>query len=531
MNTLAGTGTLTRLVVRRDRVRLAVFALVHVGIPMANTASLAALMPTPQARADFVAESAANPIISALLGPILSPSIESIVAWRSNVQCLLVVAVASLLLVVRHTRADEDAGRRELLGSNPVGRHAGLAAVLGVVCAANLLIALVLAVAFVAVAGYPAAGSFLFALSFAGVGWCFAAVAATAAQLGQTAVVARNYSFGILAAAMVPVLVSEGGTTSWMTWLSPVGWTRATRPYAGDHWAVLLIPVVVAAGLTVIASALSARRDVGAGVLPDRSRGIGPSRAAPALRGPLALAWRLHKDQLVGWGVGLGVVGVTLGWGATSFDELFADMTIMADWLSTMGAATIGQGFLAVLSFDFRLIVVCLAVVTALRMRGEELRGHVDPLLAGPTSRARWLRSHVIVAFVGPTAIVVALGCSAGLAYGVATGRLDAVADQVGAALLFLPAMWFMTALTVALFGLVPRAVVAASWAVLGALVIVVLLWEVRAIDESVFIVTPFAYSHPAVDAGLGPPIVFTVLAGVLTAVGASAFGRRDVGA
>ncbi|MFD0746328.1 hypothetical protein ACFQ1L_34155 [Phytohabitans flavus] len=39
---------------------------------------------------------------------------------------LLGVAIAALLTVVRHTRAEEEMGRRELIGSTVVGRHAAL---------------------------------------------------------------------------------------------------------------------------------------------------------------------------------------------------------------------------------------------------------------------------------------------------------------------------------------------------------------------------------------------------------------------
>jgi ABC-2 type transport system permease protein len=526
MNAVTGAGTLIRLITRRDRVLLAVWAALAVGVPVANAASLTALLPTPQARLDFVAESGANPILHAMLGPILSPEIEAIVAWRSTAQGLLIGALASLLVVVRHTRAEEEAGRRELVVANPVGRHAGLTAVLGVVFATNVLIALLLAIALVAVAGYPVAGSFVLALSFAGVGWYFAAAAGVAAQLARTAAQARSYSIGVLAAALLPVVVAEGGIA---TWLSPLGWIRGTRAYAGDQWMVLVIPVAVAAVLTATAYGLSARRDVGAGVLADRGHGTGPSSAPPSLRGPLGLAWRLHKDQLVGWGVGLAVFGIALGWGAVGFDELITDIGAIAGWLSAMRADTVGEAFLAILSSDARLVVACVAVMTALRLRTEETSGHVDLLLAGPTSRARWLRSHLVVAFVGPAALLVVLGLSIGLSYGLSSGQPDVVVSQLGAALRFLPAAWFVTAVTVALFGLVPRAVAAVSWGIVVLSIVCVLLWEVQAVDQSVLFVSPFGYSHPAVDAGIAPPVAFTLLSALLTAVGAQSFRRRDI--
>jgi ABC-2 type transport system permease protein len=294
---------------------------------------------------------------------------------------------------------------------------------------------------------------------------------------------------------------------------------------------MLLITVAVAAVVTAAAYVLSARRDLGMGMLPDRSGGIGPSQAPPALRSPLALAWRLHKDQLIAVGSALGMFSIVFGLTATSFDDLFGDLTIIADWLSTMRAETIGEAFLAVLSFDVRVIVACLAVATALRLRTEESSGRAEPLLAGPTSRSHWMRSHVVIAFAGPTAILIALSLAAGLAYGITAGRAGVVADQLEAAVRFLPAAWFVAAVAVALFGLLPRLAVPASWALMGAFMIVVFLWEMRAISQAVFVVSPFGYSHPAVQPTIVAPIGFTLAAGLLTAIGTLGFRRRDVDA
>jgi ABC-2 type transport system permease protein len=66
------------------------------------------------------------------------------VALRAEQRIL--IAPVSLLFVIRHTRAEEEAGRRELLGSMVVGRVAPLAAALVTVFGANLLIAAIVPV-------------------------------------------------------------------------------------------------------------------------------------------------------------------------------------------------------------------------------------------------------------------------------------------------------------------------------------------------------------------------------------------------
>jgi ABC-2 type transport system permease protein len=69
-------------------------------------------------------------------------STGALVTWSSG-DLLWAYGLVSLLLVIRHTRTEEETGRRELLGATVVGRHAGLAAALTVALGANLTLALV----------------------------------------------------------------------------------------------------------------------------------------------------------------------------------------------------------------------------------------------------------------------------------------------------------------------------------------------------------------------------------------------------
>jgi ABC-2 type transport system permease protein len=136
-------------------------------------------------------------------------------------------------------------------------------------------------------------------LQFAAAGFMFAAVGAVTAQLTTGAGGARGIAVGVLGAAFLLRVAGDvsGQAGGGLSWLSPIGWAHRIRPYGGERWWVLALPVALAVLLVVVAVALSARRDVGAGLLPPRS---GPA-AAPGLRSPLALAWRLHRGLLAGW--------------------------------------------------------------------------------------------------------------------------------------------------------------------------------------------------------------------------------------
>jgi polyether ionophore transport system permease protein len=99
---------------------------------------------------------------------VYNSSLGALTAWRAGL-ILVFVGLASLLTVIRHTRVEEETGRRELLGATVVGRRANLAAALIVTFGANLILAALLAAEMVGV-GLPGTGSVAFGLSAAAVG-------------------------------------------------------------------------------------------------------------------------------------------------------------------------------------------------------------------------------------------------------------------------------------------------------------------------------------------------------------------------
>src|SRR5207245_5784742 len=119
------------------------------------------------------------------------------------------------------TRADEEAGGLELVGSAAVGRQAPLTAALLAAATANVAIALL---TFLWLSGLrlPVTGSAALALSISGCGLVFGGVAAVAAQLAVTARGARGIAIAALGAAFVLRAVGDSGSAglSWLPWVS-----------------------------------------------------------------------------------------------------------------------------------------------------------------------------------------------------------------------------------------------------------------------------------------------------------------------
>ncbi len=103
----------------------------------------------------------------------------------------------NIFLVTRHTRADEEAGRTELLGSAIVGRRAPLSAALIVAGLANLALILLLTASMVS-NGLPVSGSLALSLSIGLAGAAFAGIAAVIARCATTSRGANGAASAIL---------------------------------------------------------------------------------------------------------------------------------------------------------------------------------------------------------------------------------------------------------------------------------------------------------------------------------------------
>src|ERR1700752_223473 len=135
---LTGTTALAKLALRRDRIMLPVWIYVGVIGVAANAYTFVKLYKTASSRAALVASAQANPALLFLYGKLNGTSAGALAAWRYGVWGGLFAALMSVFIVIRHSRADEEAGRLELIGSARVGRQAPRASAIGVAVVANV---------------------------------------------------------------------------------------------------------------------------------------------------------------------------------------------------------------------------------------------------------------------------------------------------------------------------------------------------------------------------------------------------------
>jgi ABC-2 type transport system permease protein len=529
---VTGTGQLARLAVRRDRIMLPAWVYVLTAIAASGAYALHNLYPAAAGRAQFAASAGNNPSLTFLYGQLHGASLGALIVWRYGAFGAVGAGLMSIFLVIRHTRADEEAGRLELVGAAAVGRRTALTAGLLVAAAANVAAASLICVVLL-VLGLPAAGSVAFTAGQGSCGLALAAVAAVAAQVSGTARGARGIAIGVLGVSYLLRAVGDSagaGGPAWLSWLSPVGWAGQIRPFSGDRWWVLLLPAAAASSAVGLAFALAARRDQGSGLIQARP---GPASGGWLLRGPLGLAWRLQRGGLAGWAAGFLAVGAASGAAAKGIGGLLASSVQVRQAFERLGGqAGITDAYLAAVMSLAGLAAGAYATAAVLRLRTEENAARAEPLLAAPVGRVRWAASHLVLAVASTGVVLAAAGLGAGLGYGLRTGDVGGqVPLLLGAAVAQLPAALAVAGVAALLFGLRPAWCVPGGWAALTAAALIALFGPVLGVASWVLDISPFG-QVPRLPGGVVSAAPLIWLAGVtlaLAATGLVSLRRRDI--
>jgi ABC-2 type transport system permease protein len=456
-------------------------------------------------------------------------SIGGLTAWRIGATAGVLIGLMNVFTVVRHTRGEEEAGRLELIGAGVVGRHAPLAAALFLVLGTDLLIGAVIAVAMI-VTGQPAAGSVALGAELAAVGAAFAGIAAVAAQLTESSRAANGLASIVLGAAYLLRAIGDSTGTTGLSWFSPIGWGQQVRPYADERWWVLALPIGLAILTCWVATALVARRDLGAGLLPARP---GPRDASPSLRGPLSLAWRLQWGVWLSWLAAFAVIGAALGGIAHDVVGLADTSANLRQIVARLGGAHgIVDSFLAAMMGLLGLLSAVYTVQSVLRLRIEETTQRAEPVLATRVGRTSFALGHITLSVVGGAALLAVGGTAAGLVHGLRVHDVGGQLPRVLAgALVQVPAAWVLAGLTVLLFGVLPRLTVW-GWAALVVCLLLGQLGPALHAPQWAMDVSPFTHV-PKLPGGqlTGAPIGWLVLVSVVLAgIGLIGFRRRDMG-
>ncbi|WP_236789947.1 ABC transporter permease [Amycolatopsis sp. GM8] len=531
MNPFVGTGHLMRLALRRDRVVVPIWAVLIGVIPAASAGSYDTFYPDAASRASLTAGASSNPSVALLYGPAFDLSTAGgFTAWRFCTFLALFIALACIFTVTRHTRQEEETGRQELLSSGVIGRYTALTAALLVSGLASLVTGLI-AIASLVASGLPTAGSIAFGLGIVLTGWVFTGVSAVTVQLVEYSRTANGLACAVLGVAFLLRGVGDSAKdVSWLSWISPLGWSAQMRPYAGERWWVLAMPLATTVVLCGVAYWLLPRRDVGLSVFPARP---GPATASPRLRSPLGLAWRLHRGLLIGWIAGFAVSGALFGALASGIGGLVGNSEQVRESFERLGgSAGLVDAYVAAIAGIAGMIAAVFAVQANLRMRGEETAVRLEPLLATRVRRLQWAGSHLVFSLLGSALLLAVFGTFAGLLHGLRISNVSGeVPPVLGATMAQLPAVWVVAGLSMLLFGFLPK-YMSVSWSVASLSLAIALYGPVLRLPQPVLDISPFTHvpKLPSAPLTATPILWLTGIALVTLVAGLAGFRRRDIG-
>lgn len=535
-STLRGTGSLSRFILRRDRVRLSVWTASLVIFYAYFTVALDTVFSDDAARQGRAAVMA-TPAGIVMGGPgygLDNYTTGVAMANEGITWVVLALAILSILHVVRHTRADEESGRSELMRAAVIGRHAPTVAALVTLVIVNAVIAVLSALAMTAVsegeldltnALAMTVGSGLSALVFGAVAvvWC---------QVTQHGRAAIGASLGMFAVAFVVRAAGDmrerGGSA--LSWFSPIAWPQQMRAFVDLRWWPMGLCVLMIAVLLWLGTILASRRDYGGGMIASRS---GRSDAAASLRGPVSLAWIQQRASLLWTSLGLGLMWYASGTLMPEISTMIGDVVRsnpVAQRIFGADPAALSLTFLGIMILYAALCCAAYAVVMAARPKAEESNGRVELALALPMSRTRWLGAQLLLAGIG-TLVLLVVSVYAIWAGAVSVGwEEQSFGDYTMVVWTHVPALAVYLGVTAALYAWAPR-VTGLGWALIAYTFVVGLFGELFDLPLWASRLSPFSWvPTPFLDAVEGGDLIgLWAVAAALVVVALVGFRRRDV--
>jgi len=504
-----------------------------------------------------------NPGMVAMVGPPITLEYEYFGALYTNFMFLFValtVGIMNIFLIVRHTRADEEQGRYEVVRSLPTGRLSNLTAAYLTAALVNSVLSVLIGLGMFALGdetmGFE--GSMLWGVGLGVTGLVFAALTALFCQLSSNSRSANSYAFAALIIFYFMRAVGDmNADMEIFSLISPLGLVLYTRPYAGDHWWPVLVMLGISVVVAVVAYYLNSIRDIDQGIIPARP---GRPEASPLLRSSFGLTFRLTRTAMIWFFVGMFLLGASYATVLNDMDEFVAhnefyrtlilvpagitfeamDGMSTEEIVSAMNAVvehagfTLAELFSAMVNNMMALITMTAPIVLVLRAKTEEKAIRTELILATPTCRIRYLAGFACVSFL--TAAFMQFALAIGL-FSMAQAILpnpDMLSFRflIEAAMVYTPAIWVVTGLAVLLIGLLPKAV-GFIWGYFGYTFLVVFIGRMDIFPSWLRYTTPFGFvpELPMDEINFMTLFLLTLASAILTAAGLLSYKNRDINA
>lgn len=524
------TWRLSSIIVKRDRIRIPIWLVSLSILTFVVALSFTELYSTKQDR-QAIAETMKNPAMTAMVGPSYGLENYTLGAMMAH-QMLLFTAVAvatmSILLMARHTRADEEDGHIEMIRSLPTGRLSTLQAAIIVIFGTNIMLALIISIGIsvLNIESMNLEGSLIYGAALGATGIFFTALTAVFAQLSESSRGTIGLSFGALILAYLIRAVGDVGNET-ISWSSPLGWILASQVFVNNYWWPIILTVVIALLLALLALYLNATRDLGSGFIPAKP---GRERASAFLQSPLGLSLRLQRNGLIAWAIGVFILGASYGSVLGDIESFFKDIDMMGELLAPVEGISLTEQFITMIMSIMAMICTIPVFMAILKIIGEERKRRTEHLLSRAVSRTRLMGSSLIITII--TSFVMLSFAAIGLW----SASVFVIEDVISfgtlfsGAMVYLPAMWIMVGFAVLLIGIMPK-VTSFIWLYLIYSFIVVYLGGLLKFPEWMSNLSPYGHTPqlPVEEMNFMTLSVLLIIAVVLSIIGFIGYNRRDI--
>ena len=516
-----------RIAVRTGYLGLAMWPLVMAALVWFTADGVKGLYPDDASRLVYHATVGASPASMAFNGRGYNlDGLGGITAYEVGFFGLLLLPIVAAHLAIRHTRAQEDAGRVDLVTAASIGRLAPLLGAMLAVTGALMATGLITAALLIST-GLSLAGSSYYALALVLHMLVFAGVGLLAGQLAQTARGAYALTFAVIGSCYVVRAIIDG--RGWpVSWLTPMGWLAEVRAFGDVQlWPYIAFAVLF---LALFAAALTAcwMRDLDAGLVAPRP---GPAAGSARLRGPLGLLWRITRGIVYGWSAGAAAWGFALGLLSEETGKLLDSNPGLAQVFG--GSTTKPQELMtSVAGVVVALLACAVALQGLVRLAAEESSGRLGLVLASRYGRNRWWLTSMGLLAVDVLAVLFAGGLGYGLGATMTTGQVDQIQAGPSAALAYYPATLLVTMIGGTLLAMSSRLVMLA-WVIFLWAAIVAMLADTLQLPDWLRNLSPLQHTGrvPVADLNFTAVVVMFLLTVTLLAFSTVWLRRRDLAA
>ncbi|WP_100408116.1 ABC transporter permease [Bacillus solitudinis] len=487
------TARMTLFMIRLDRLRLSIWLMALSFITIVTASAFTDLYQNEQER-QVIAETMRNPAMTAMIGPgygLNDYTAGPMMAHQMLLFTAIVVALMNILLATRHTRADEEEGRVELIRALPVGQLTNVGASIIVLFSANLLLALLIGFGLygLGIESMDLEGSLLYGAAIGATGILFCAVTVLFAQVSDNTRGTIGISFTALGVAYLVRAVGDV-SNEMLSLFSPLSWILRTEVYVNNYWWPIFVTVGMGLGIVVVSLYLNRIRDLESGFLPTKP---GRKHANRFLLSPLGLAFRLQRTGIIAWAVGMFILGASYGSVLGDLESFFSSNEMLSELFPPVEGLSLTEQFLTMLMSVISMICTVPALLPILKIRAEERKNRIEHVLTHSVSRTKLMGGYLALSlFFGFVMLFLALTGLWVTAYSMMEEPLSFT--MMFAALMgYLPAIWLMTGLVVLFIGVFPQ-LASIIWLYLGYSFIVVYLGGLLQFPEWMGELSPYGH-------------------------------------